>query len=92
MVGDAGGRGARGRVDWVDGAGVLRVREGGRGGGGGRTFFANSYARLTSSAWSSLMRLDSELGRIMALKASPVDEKVASSTPVTRAPVVGSGG
>ena len=49
----------------------------------------NSYAILTSSACSNRDDSVSELGRMMWLYASPVDENVASSTPVILAPTNG---
>jgi hypothetical protein len=49
----------------------------------------NSYAILTSSACSNRDDSVSEFGRMMWLYASPVDENVASSTPVILAPTNG---
>lgn len=49
-------------------------------------FFANSYARLTSSDCSVRSLAEFELGSTIMEKDSPVEEKVVSSTPVMRAP------
>lgn len=63
-------------MEWQCGAGVRACR--------GRRLPSE-----TSSACSSLTREDSQLGRIIVENDSPVDEKVESSTPVTRAPAAG---